>query len=292
MDVYEVSTSSKKTKSVYVSTVISIALVLLMTGLLGLILIHAKNLSQYVKENIVLNIIMNESATENQVLAFQKKVDANVAVLSSEYISKDSAAAKLSAELGEDFVTFLGHNPLSASIDVYLKADYANKDSVDIFIKEITADSKVNEVVYQESLIELINQNIRIIGLIILAFAVILLIIAIALINNTIRLAIYSQRFIIKSMQLVGATQAFIRKPFLNYGMLHGLVGAFIAIGLLILTLYLAQREIPELALLNDWPAFGLVFLGVIALGVLISVISTYFAVSKYLKLRSNELYR
>ncbi len=292
MDVYEVSTSSKKTKSVYVSTVISIALVLLMTGLLGLILIHAKNLSQYVKENIVLNIIMNESATENQVLAFQKNVDANVAVLSSEYISKDSAAAKLSAELGEDFVTFLGHNPLSASIDVYLKADYANKDSVDIFIKEITADSKVNEVVYQESLIELINQNIRIIGLIILAFAVILLIIAIALINNTIRLAIYSQRFIIKSMQLVGATQAFIRKPFLNYGMLHGLVGAFIAIGLLILTLYLAQREIPELALLNDWPAFGLVFLGVIALGVLISVISTYFAVSKYLKLRSNELYR
>jgi cell division transport system permease protein len=292
MDVYEVSTSSKKTKSVYVSTVISIALVLLMTGLLGLILIHANNLSNHVKENIVLNIIMKESVAERNVLAFQKKVDENPAVLSSEYISKDSAAAKLSAELGEDFVTFLGHNPLSASIDVYLKADYANKDSVDVFIKQVTADSQVNEVVYQESLIELINQNIRVIMLVILAIAMILLVIAIALINNTIRLAIYSQRFIIKSMQLVGATQSFIRKPFMNYGMIHGLVGGLIAIALLLLSLYLAQREIPEIKLLTDWTAFSLVFLGVIVLGVLISAVSTYFAVSKYLKLRSNELYR
>lgn len=292
MEVYEASTSSKKTKSVYVSTVISIALVLLMTGLLGLILIHAKNLSRYVKENIVLNIIMDESVQEPNVLAFQKRVEGNAAVLRSEYISKDSAAVKLSEELGEDFVTFLGHNPLSASIDVYLHADYANTDSVAAFIKKITADKQVSEVVYQESLIELINQNIRIIGLVILAFALILLIIAIALINNTIRLAIYSQRFIIKSMQLVGATQSFIRRPFLNYGMLHGLVGAMIAIGLLIVTLYLAQREIPELVYLKDWVEFSLVFLGVIVLGVLISVFSTYFAVSKYLKLRSNELYR
>lgn len=292
MEVYEASTSSKKTKSVYVSTVISIALVLLMTGLLGLILIHAKNLSQYVKENIVLNIIMNENVQESNVLAFQKRVDGDAAVLRSEYISKDSAAAKLSEELGEDFVSFLGHNPLSASIDIYLHANYANTDSVAAFIGKITADRQVNEVVYQESLIELINQNIRIIGLVILAFALILLVIAIALINNTIRLAIYSQRFIIKSMQLVGATQGFIRKPFLNYGMLHGLVGAMIAIGLLIATLYLAQREIPELVYLKDWSEFSLVFLGVIVLGVLISLLSTYFAVSKYLKLRSNELYR
>ncbi|HLW49667.1 MAG TPA: permease-like cell division protein FtsX [Sphingobacteriaceae bacterium] len=292
MEVYEASTSSKKTKSVYVSTVISIALVLLMTGLLGLILIHAKNLSQYVKENIVLNIIMNENVQESNVLAFQKRVDGDAAVLRSEYISKDSAAAKLSEELGEDFVSFLGHNPLSASIDIYLHANYANTDSVAAFIGKITADRQVNEVVYQESLIELINQNIRIIGLVILAFALILLVIAIALINNTIRLAIYSQRFIIKSMQLVGATQGFIRKPFLNYGMLHGLVGAIIAIGLLVATLYLAQREIPELVYLKDWSEFSLVFLGVIVLGVLISLLSTYFAVSKYLKLRSNELYR
>lgn len=292
MEVYEASTSSRKTKSVYVSTVISIALVLLMTGLLGLILIHANKLSEFVKENIVLNIIMKDDVEEAQALTFQKKVDAHEAVLRSEYISKDSAATQLSEELGEDFITFLGHNPLSASVDVYLNAEYANTDSVNTFIELISADSQVTEVVYQESLIEMINQNIRIIGLVILAFALILLIIAIALINNTIRLAIYSQRFIIKSMQLVGATQSFIRKPFLGYGALHGFVGALIAIGLLVLTIFLAQREIPELVELRDWTQFTFVFIGVIILGILISLFSTYFAVSKYLKIRSNELYR
>lgn len=292
MEVYEESRSSKKTKSVYVSTVISIALVLLMTGLLGLILIHAKNLSQYVRENIVLNVIMNDDVEEAQVLAFQQKIDTDVYVLRSAYVSKDSAAAKLSEELGEDFVTFLGHNPLSASIDVFLKAEYANTDSITRFIERFSADRQVNEIVYQESLIETINQNIQVIGLVILAFAIILLIIAIALINNTIRLAIYAQRFIIKSMQLVGATQAFIRRPFIGYGALHGLVGGIIAIGLLLTTLYFAQREIPELELLTDWFEFSFIFAGVIVLGILISVFSTYFAVSKYLRLRSNELYR
>lgn len=292
MEVYEVSTSSKKTKSVYVSTVISIALVLLMTGLLGLILIHANKLSEYVKENIVLNIILDESVEEERALAFQKRVNGDAAVLQSEYVSKDSAATKLTAELGEDFVSFLGHNPLSASIDVYLKAEYANTDSVNAFIETISADPQVSEIIYQESLIEMINQNIRIIGLIILAFALILLIIAVALINNTIRLAIYSQRFIIKSMQLVGATPAFIRKPFLGYGALHGFIGSLIAIGLLLSTIYFAQQEIPELVALRDWSQFILVFVGIMILGILISVFSTYFSVSKYLKLRSNELYR
>lgn len=292
MEVYEESKSSGKTKSVYVSTVISIALVLLMTGLLGLILIHAKNLSQYVRENIVLNIIMNADVEESSVLAFQKKVDADDYVLRSDYVSKDSAAIKLSEELGEDFVTFLGHNPLSASLDVYLKSEYANTDSIAAFIDKFSSNKQVNEIVYQESLIETINQNIRVIGLIILAFALILLTIAIALINNTIRLAIYSQRFIIKSMQLVGATQSFIRKPFIGYGALHGLIGGIIAIGLLLATLYFAQREIPELVLLKNWFEFGLIFVGVIILGIVISTLSTYFAVSKYLRLRSNELYR
>jgi cell division transport system permease protein len=292
MEVYEQSTSSRKTKSVYVSTIISIALVLLMTGLLGLILIHAKNLSRYVRENIVLNVIMNEDTSEANVLSFRKKLDAHPYVLNSSYISKDSAAASLSAELGEDFVSFLGHNPLSASIDVFLKADYANADSIDLFIEKFAADKQVNEIIYQESLLETINQNIRIIGLVILAFAVILLIIAIALINNTIRLAIYSQRFIIKSMQLVGATQSFIRKPFLNYGALHGLIGGIIAVGLLLMTIFFAQREIPELKILTNWFEFGLIFAGVVVLGIIISVLSTFFAVSKYLRLRANDLYR
>ncbi len=292
MEVYEVSTSSKKTKSVYISTVISIALVLLMTGLLGLILVHAKNLSNYVKENIVLNIIVNEGVSEGDVLAMQKDINADEYVLRSQYISKELAAKNLSQELGEDFVAFLGHNPLLSSIDVYLKADYANTDSIETFIKKISANNMVKEVVYQESLIDMVNQNIRIIGLVILAFTAILLIIAVALINNTIRLAIYSQRFLIKSMQMVGATKGFIRRPFLGYGVLHGLLGALIAILLLLLTLHLGQREVPELVFLRNWFEFIVIFIVIAILGILISGLSTYFAVSKYLRLKSNELYR
>lgn len=292
MEAYEVSTSSKKTKSVYISTVISIALVLLMTGMLGLLLVHAKNLSNYVKENIVLNIIMNEGVSEGNVLAYQKELESDDYVLRSEYISKELAAENLSKELGEDFVEFLGHNPLLSSIDVYLKAEYANTDSIETFIKKVSANEMVKEVVYQESLIDMVNKNIRTIGIVILAFTALLLVIAVALINNTIRLAIYSQRFLIKSMQMVGATKGFIRRPFLGYGILHGLLGALIAILLLLLTLHLGQREIPELVFLRNWFEFIVIFVIVAALGILISGLSTYFAVSKYLRLKSNELYR
>lgn len=292
MEVYEVSTSSKKTKSVYISTVISIALVLLMTGLLGLLLVHAKNLSNYVKENIVLNIIMNEGVSEGNVLAYQKELESDNYVLRSQYISKELAAKNLSEELGEDFVEFLGHNPLLSSIDIYLKAEYANTDSIETFIKKVSTNEMVKEVVYQESLIDMVNKNIRSIGIVILAFTALLLVIAVALINNTIRLAIYSQRFLIKSMQMVGATRGFIRKPFLGYGILHGLLGALIAILLLLLTLHLGQREIPELIFLRNWYEFVIIFLIVAGLGILISGLSTYFAVSKYLRLKSAELYR
>jgi len=292
MEEFEVSTTSRKTKSVYISTVISIALVLLMTGLLGLILVHAKNLSNYVKENIVLNIILDGDAKEAEVLNFQKEINADKYVLKTQYISKELAARNLQQDLGEDFVEFLGYNPLLSSIDVYLKAEYANKDSIDVFTKHITENNMVQEVVYQESLIDMVNQNIRIIGLIILGFAFILLIVAVALINNTIRLAIYSQRFLIKSMQMVGATKSFIRKPFIGYGLMHGLLGALIAIIMLMLLLYFGQEQIPELVILRNYYEFALIFLGVIALGILMSGLSTYFAVTKYLRLRMNDLYR
>ena len=179
MEAYEVSTSSKKTKSVYISTVISIALVLLMTGMLGLLLVHAKNLSNYVKENIVLNIIMNEGVSEGNVLAYQKELESDNYVLRSEYISKELAAENLSKELGEDFVEFLGHNPLLSSIDIYLKAEYANTDSIEMFIKNVSANDMVKEVVYQESLIDMVNKNIRTIGIVILAFTALLLVIAV-----------------------------------------------------------------------------------------------------------------
>lgn len=292
MSTYEEGSPRKKTKSVYVSTVISIALVLLMTGLLGLILVHAKNLSKYVKENIVLNIIVNDNVNEGDVLAMQKDIEKDPYVLRTEYISKELAAKNLKEDLGEDFVEYLGHNPLLPSIDVYLKEQYANTDSIQTFIQKASKNSRVKEVIYQESLIDMVNKNIRIIGIVILGFTVVLLIIAVALINNTIRLAIYSQRFLIKSMQLIGATKNFIRKPYLLYGVFHGLLGSLIAILLLIFTLQFAQKQIPDLVFLRDWYEFAAIFLIVVLLGVLISGFSTYFAVTKYLKAKSHSLYR
>jgi len=292
MEEFEGSSSAKKTKTIYISTVISIALVLLMTGLLGLILVHAKNLSNYVKENIVLNIIVNDGAKEVDILTLKKQLDVNPYVLKSEYVSKELAARNLTKEMGEDFVDFLGYNPLLSSIDVYMKAEYANNDSINALSAQLTKNPLIKEVIYQKSLIDMVNQNIRGIGLVILAFASILMVIAIALINNTIRLAIYSQRFLIKSMQLVGATKNFIRGPFMSYGILHGFLAGLIAIILLLGILYLAQNQVPEIILLRNWFEFSLVFAAVVGIGILISGLSTYFAVSKFLRLKLYDLYR
>ena len=292
MEEFEDSRAAKKTKTIYVSTVISISLVLLMVGLLGLILVHGRKLSNYVKENIVLNVIINEGTKEVDILQLQKQIEGNSYVKNTAYVSKEVAAKNLTADLGEDFIKFLGYNPLLSTIDVYLKADYANNESIEVLSKQLRKNAIINEVRYQKSLVDMINQNIRTISLVILGFGTVLLIIAVALINNTIRLAIYSQRFLIKSMQLVGATRGFIRKPFINYGILHGFIAGLIAIILLLLTLYFAQQEIPELVVLTDMFEFAIVFIGVVAVGILISGISTYFAVTKYLGLKTQDLYR
>lgn len=292
MEEFEVSEAAKKTKTIYVSTIFSIALVLLMLGMLGLILVHAKNLSNYVKENIVLNIIVDEGAKETDILAFQKDLNRNTAVKQTQYVNKEVAQHNLTKDLGEDFVNFLGYNPLLSTIDVYLKAEYANNQSIDSLKQNLEKNPIVKEVIYQSSLIDMVNKNIRTIGLIVLGFAVILLVIAIALINNTIRLAIFSQRFLIKSMQLVGATKNFIRKPFILMAVLHGLIASFIAIIILLGILYYAQKEIPEIIILRNYTEFAFVLIGMVAIGIFITAISTLFAVSKYLRLKIYDLYR
>ncbi|TSD62144.1 FtsX-like permease family protein [Inquilinus sp. KBS0705] len=292
MEEFEASESSKKVKTIYISTVFGIAMVLLMIGLLGLILVHANNLSRYVKENIVLNIFMDDSAHETDVLQLQKQLDANVMVKETKYVSKELAARNLQKDLGEDFVKFLGYNPLSQSLDVYLKADYANNAGIDKFKAELLKNPLVKEVKYQQSLVDQMNQNLTSISLIILVFAGIFVILSVALINNTIRLAIYSQRFLIKSMQLVGATKGFIRKPFLLYGIWHGLLGALISIVILIGTLYIANKQIPDLVILQSYTEFGIVFIGVIGIGIFISAFSTFLAVNKFLRLKIYDLYR
>jgi cell division transport system permease protein len=292
MEEFEPSISAKKTKSIYISTVFAIAMVLLMVGLLGLILVHANRLSRYVKENIVLNIIVDDGAREPDVLQLQKQLETDPSVKMAQYVPKELAARNLQKDLGEDFVSFLGYNPLPESIDVYLKADFANNADIAKFKAQLLKNPIVKEVKYQASLVDMMNQKLASISLIILGFAGIFLIVSVALINNTIRLAIYSQRFLIKSMQLVGATKGFIRKPFLLYSIWHGLLGGLIAVILLIGTLYVVTLQIPDLVILQNYNEFGVVFLVVIGIGIFISAFSTYLAVSKFLRLKIYDLYR
>lgn len=292
MEEFEASASANKTKAIYISTVFGIALVLLMVGLLGLILVHANNLQRYVKENIVLNVYVDDAAHETDILQLQRDLEANPMVKDAQYINKELAARNLQKDLGEDFVKFLGYNPLSGSLDVYLKADYANNADIDKFKTQLMKNPLVKEVKYQQSLVDMMNQNLTSITLIILAFTAIFVVVSVALINNTIRLAIYSQRFLIKSMQLVGATKGFIRKPFILYGIWHGLLGGLIAIVILIATLYAAYTQVPDLIVLQNYFEFGVVFLVVIGMGLFISGFSTYLAVNKFLRLKIYELYR
>ncbi|MBE9491650.1 MAG: cell division protein FtsX [Bacteroidetes bacterium] len=281
----------RRLKTSYVTSLVSITLVLFMMGLFGLIVLHAKKLSDYVKENISISIIMKDDVKEAGIIQLQKTIDASRFVKSTEYITREEAAEELTEELGEDFVEFLGYNPLLPSIDLKLKAEYANQDSIALIEERLLSDKNVKEVFYQRSLVHLINRNIRRIGLVILGFSILLLIITIALINNTIRLLIYSRRFLIKSMQMVGATKWFISRPFIYKGILQGVYSAFIVIILLAAIVYVLQKEIPELVNIQDIDLFASLLAFVIILGIILSWISTYFAVRRYLRVKSDQLY-
>ncbi len=283
--------AKRKLRSSYVSTIIGITLVLFMIGLLGVIMLHARKLSDYVKENIQLSVILKDDVKEADIEQLQKNMDATPYVKSTEYVPREVAAARLQKDLGEDFISFLGYNPLLASIDIKLKAGYANADSLNWIEKEIMENKPVKEIFYQRSLVDLINENLRTIGLVLLVFSGLLTLVAIALINNTIRLSLYSKRFLIKTMQLVGATQGFIRWPFVFKGMLNGMYAALIANLLLAGIMYLSQQKIPELFAVQDIQLFGTLFLAVIFAGIMISCVSTFFAVRKYLKMKLENLY-
>jgi len=283
--------SRRRLQTSTATTIISISLVLFMLGLLGLIVLHAQKLSDYVKENIGFSVIIKEEIKETSILEFQKKLDLEPFVKSTEYITRERAAEELTKDLGEDFVDFLGFNPLLASIDIRMKAEYANNDSLKVLENKLITNPVVKEVFYHKSLVDLVNQNIRRISIVILAFTLVLLLISVALINNTIRLSVYSKRFIIKSMLLVGATQRFVRKPFLLKSLLHGFLSALIAIVLLGLVLYFSRQALPELVDLQDIDMFLSLFGIVTALGLFITGISTLFAVHKFLRISNDRLY-
>lgn len=281
----------RRLKTSYITTVASISLVLFVLGLLGLTILFAQRLSEHVKENIGFTVFIHDDASVTDITSLQQRLEAMEAVRATEYISREKAAEDLMADLGEDFVEFLGYNPLSASIMVSMHAGYANPDSLEVFENQVMASRIVAEIDYQKDLVYLVNENVRKIGLALAIFSGLLLMIAFALINNTIRLSVFSKRFLIKSMQLIGATQAFIRKPFVVKGVLQGLVSSLIAIAILLATLYAVERRIPGLALFTDARLLLAMFALVVVLGVVISFISTFFAVRKYLKIKTDSLY-
>lgn len=283
--------SKRKLVGASITTVVSLSLVLFMLGLLGIIILNTNKLSDNLKENIGIQIILNETAKEADIQHLTKMLDISDYVKSTEFITKEDAAKRLQEDLGEDFIDFLGYNPLLPSINVHVKAAYANTDSLTMIEKELIGSKLVKEVVYQKSLVTMINENVKKISLVILIFSGLLMVIALALINNTIRLSIYSKRFIIKTMQLVGATQSFVRRPFVLKGIKHGIYGATIAILMLIGVLYFAQKQLPELAELQDEKMLLTLFGLVIILGIIISWISTSLAVRKYLRLKADDLY-
>lgn len=278
-------------RSSYLSTVISTALVLFITGVLSVLILNAKKVSDYFKENILINFVIKGQAEEAEIKKFADELAAHPAVKAVTIVSKEEAAEKLSKDLGEDFVSFLGANPLLPTVDVSIKADYAEKQVIRSLIDQFSTSPIVMEVRYDETLTEALASNIKKISLIIIAFGSLLFFIMMALINNTIRLTMYAKRFLIKSMQLVGATRGFIRKPFVIRGILNGIYGAIIANLLLVLLLYFTQKHFTDLFGLQDVTFMLTLFTIVLITGVLISGVSTWFAVNRYLRKSFDELF-
>ena len=270
------------------SVVISLSLVLFIVGLLGLILINAQRLTDYVKENIGFTIMLKDGITEIQTSTFQKKLEVENFTKSVNFISKEQATEELKTDLGEDFVEFLGYSPLLSSIDVKLNADYANTDSLQQITAELMADPVVFEAYYQKDLVDKLNSNVKRLSFFLLVFCILLFFIAFVLINNTIRLSVYSKRFLIRTMRLVGATDSFIQKPFLMKGLYQGFYSSIFAVFMLIGALQLVQEDALNI---DDLKIIGIVFILIFLSGLILSLFSTFFAVKKYLQLNENELY-
>jgi len=283
----------KRINTAYFTSLISITLVLFTLGFLGLLIVHAKILSNYIKENIGFEIIIKSGVKDAEVIRLQKHLDTRDYVKTTEYITKKEALNRLKKSLGNNFVDFFGKgdNPLLPSIDVRFNAAWANNDSISKIEKQMLAKPFVKEVYYQKSLVQEIDKNLSKITLVLLVLSAVLLMIAIALMNNTTRLTIYSKRFVINSMQLVGATRGFIRRPFVWNGMLQGVFSALIALALLTAGLAIARENLPELTVIESFRLIGVVYVFVILLGMAVTGFSTFFAVNRYLDMNKHKLY-
>ena len=283
--------ASQSTRSSYVSTIVGITLVLFMLGVLGLVLLNARKLSSELRENIQLQVLLDASSTAKDVSDVKTALLQKVYIRSTAYVSKETAAEELKESIGENFIDFLGFNPLSESFNISLIEDSTSAEAIKSIEKDLMGMDHIESVNYNADLIRLVNQNVKKVSIILAGLSALLLLVSIALINNTIRLAIFSKRFLIRTMKLVGATHAFIRKPFVIKSFYQGLVSALLAFCMIMGLLVFLKNEMPEFFLQNDVKSFVIIFLGIVVIGMLISYFATYFAVRKYIRLTTEKLY-
>lgn len=294
-----VSEMKKKEKSIiyrrlvqsYLSSVISISMVLLLAGLTGLLAVNTKSVSDYFRENIKLSILFEESASEKQAQIVHGIVRTKEYLKRSDYISKEQGTKEMEEILGSDFLDVFETNPVPISIDIFLKANYLESDSLARISKELSQLPLVREVVYQESLVKTINENMEKAGLVVIIFIGLLLFISFVLINNTVRINLYAKRFSIHTMKLVGAKRSFIRKPFIKKAFVQGFVSGIISVAMLCGIVYIVWRDLPELYKILDLNMIALVFGVVVVLGILLCVISTYLIVNKLVSMSGDDIY-
>lgn len=284
----------RRLRSSYFSVIMSIAFVLFLIGLLGLLVLNTKNISDYFKEQASITIFLNDDVDKTQVTTFQNSLKEKNYTKSLVYVSKEEAAEIVKKENGEDFMEFLGYNPLKNSIELFLIAEFVTPESMEEIQSTLSKNSFVFEASYNKSLINLLTQNVKRISLWVLFFSGLFAIIAMLLINNSIRLSVYAKRFTIKTMQMVGATKRFIRKPFILSSIKLGFFGAIVALIGLAVTIYYLNNYFPELGLLdniNDKILLGALFGLIFLIGIIITWLSAYFATQRFLNLRTDELY-
>jgi cell division transport system permease protein len=272
-------------------TIISISLVLFLMGIFFIVGLTSHDLSVYMKEELSLSIMLKDDIKESDIRQMQRELSLLPFIKSAKYISKAEAAREMADELGEDPESFLGFNPLLASIEVKLKSEYTHADSLKIVEKKLTASSNVSNLIYQKDMMNLVNRNVRQIAIILIIAISVLVLISFALISNTIRLLIYSRRFLIYTMRLVGATPGFIRKPFIKYSIINGLLASILAILMLSAALYYVEAGLTGLVQILDWRKAAVVFAAVLVAGLLISLTAAYFAVNRYLRMERGKLY-
>ena len=289
----EKSTTKRRLRGSYLISLMSIMLVLFVLSLFSSLVLFANKISDYIKENIGFEIVMKKGVKEKDIIEFQHVLDKKEYVKSTEYISQEEATRRLTEDLGEDILDWLGdvENPLLPSIDVRFNSEYANNDSIAKIEKWVMRNKNVKEVYFQKSLIHSIDKNVNKIAAVLLLVGATLLIMAITLIGHTVRLSVYSKRFVVRSMQLVGATEGFIIKPFLKSFVIQGVIGSVLSLALLSVFLYRIMKDVPELASLTGFGSFAVIYISVLVLGILLTTLSTLFAMRKYLRADIDDLY-